>query len=88
MTEHKEQTEQLSVASSPHIAASESCTSIMLWVVAALAPAAIWSMISIGLPAVQVYVLCIGSVLGTEAAWNAIAKKPQTLLDEIGRAHV
>ncbi len=81
MTEHKEQTEQLSVASSPHIAASESCTSIMLWVVAALAPAAIWSMISIGLPAVQVYVLCIGSVLGTEAAWNAIAKKPQTLLD-------
>lgn len=53
----------------------------MLWVVAALAPAAIWSMASIGWPAVQVFMLCIGSALATEAAWNAIAKKPQTLTD-------
>jgi electron transport complex protein RnfD len=53
----------------------------MLWVVIALAPAAIWAMVSMGWPAVQVFVLCIGSSLGTEAAWNAIAKKPQTLLD-------
>lgn len=80
MTKSSEGT-RLSVASSPHIAAPTTCTNIMLWVVAALAPAAIWSMASIGWPAVQVFMLCIGSALATEAAWNAIAKKPQTLTD-------
>lgn len=53
----------------------------MLWVVGALAPAAIWSMIVMGLPAIVTYAVCIGSALATEAAWNAIAKKPQTLTD-------
>ena len=81
MTEMNEGTTRLSVASSPHIVAPTTCTNIMLWVVAALAPAAIWSMISIGWPAVLVFTLCIGSALATEAAWNAIAKKPQTLSD-------
>jgi electron transport complex protein RnfD len=34
-----------------------------------------------GLPAVRMFALSIGSALGTEAAWNAIARKPQTLKD-------
>ncbi len=81
MSDSTELKPRLSVASSPHIGTSVTCTNIMLWVVIALAPAAIWAMVSMGWPAVQVFVLCIGSSLGTEAAWNAIAKKPQTLLD-------
>lgn len=81
MSANHEEQPRLSVAASPHIAAPVTCTNIMLWVVAALAPAAIWSMIAMGWPAVQVYVLCIGTALGTEAAWNALAKKPQTLTD-------
>lgn len=53
----------------------------MLWVVAALAPAAVWAMVCMGWPAVRVFALCIASAMGTEAAWNAIARKPQTLMD-------
>jgi len=71
----------LAVASSPHIAAPTTCTGIMLWVVAALAPAAIWAMVSMGLPAVQLFAVGIGSAVGTEALWNALAKKPQTIID-------
>lgn len=81
MSDSTELKPRLSVASSPHIGATVTCTNIMLWVVVALAPASIWAMVSMGWPAVQMFVLCIGSALGTEAAWNAIAKKPQTLLD-------
>ncbi|MCE5190447.1 MAG: RnfABCDGE type electron transport complex subunit D [Actinomycetia bacterium] len=81
MSEPNEAAASLSVASSPHITTPVTCTHIMLWVVAALAPAMIWAMVSMGWPAIRVFGLCIGSALGTEAAWNAIAKKPQTLLD-------
>ena len=69
------------VTAPPHIWSGTTCTGIMLWVVLALAPAAIWACISMGLPAVRMFALSIGSALGTEAAWNAIARKPQTLKD-------
>lgn len=65
----------------PHIVSGTTCTWIMMWVVAALAPAAIWSVISMGRPAAQMYILCIGSSLATEAAWNAVKKQRQTLTD-------
>ncbi len=71
----------LSVAPSPHIAAPLSCRRIMLWVVSALAPAAIWSMVSMGWPAIRTYAVCIATTLATEAAWNALAKREQTVLD-------
>lgn len=69
------------VGPSPHITSSETGTKIMLWVVAALAPSAIWAVINMGAPAIVTLVSCIGASLGTEAAWNAIARKPQTLKD-------
>ncbi len=69
------------ITSSPHVAASENVTQIMLWVVAALAPAAIWAVWNLGIPAVIVFVACLTSCLGTEALWNYLAKRPQTLLD-------
>ena len=65
----------------PHIVSGTTCTGIMMWVVAALAPAAIWSVISMGWPAARMYLLCIGSALATEAVWNAVKKQRQTLTD-------
>ncbi len=53
----------------------------MLWVVGALSPAAIWAVIAMGMPAVITLAVAIGASVGTEAAWNAIARKPQTLKD-------
>jgi electron transport complex protein RnfD len=53
----------------------------MLWVVAALTPAALWAMWNMGWPAVQLFAVGIGSAVGTEALWNALGKKPQTIAD-------
>lgn len=72
---------RMSVAASPHVAAKENVTHIMLWVVGALAPAALWGVWNMGVVAAVLLVSCIGSCLGTEALWNYLAKRPQTLLD-------
>lgn len=72
------------VGPSPHIASPETGQKIMLWVVAALAPSALWAAISMGIPAIVTLVSCIGSSLLTEFAWNKIARKPLTLLDGSG----
>jgi Na+-translocating ferredoxin:NAD+ oxidoreductase subunit D len=69
------------VAAGPHIADTPTCTRIMLLVIGALAPAAIWSVVVLGVPAVIVYASCILACLGTEAAWNAALRRPQTLKD-------
>ncbi|MBC7266536.1 MAG: RnfABCDGE type electron transport complex subunit D [Coriobacteriia bacterium] len=75
------QERRLVVAVPPHIHGPESCRSIMLWVVGALAPAAVWSMVQMGAPAVVTYAVCIGTALVCEAVWNALAKRPQTITD-------
>lgn len=69
------------VAAGPHIAGAPSCTRVMLLVVGALAPAAIWSVMVLGTPALIVYASCILSSLATEFAWNAGLRRPQTLKD-------
>jgi electron transport complex protein RnfD len=69
------------VGPAPHITSRETCSGIMLWVIGALAPAALWAAISMGAPAIVVLVSCIGSAIATEALWNAVSHKPQTLLD-------
>lgn len=69
------------VGPAPHIHAKDSCSGIMLWVLGALAPAALWAVVSMGAPAIITLVACIASALAAEAAWNAIARKPQTLMD-------
>ncbi|MDA3935942.1 MAG: RnfABCDGE type electron transport complex subunit D, partial [Actinomycetota bacterium] len=62
----------------------------MLWVVASLAPAAIRAVVqkdfvnrAAGEPflAIPLFAWCIGSAMGTEAIWNRIAGRPQTLKD-------
>ncbi len=69
------------VGSSPHITSPATCTGIMLWVVAALLPTTIWACITMGWPAIRLIVLCLVATLGTEALWNAAARKRQTLTD-------
>lgn len=66
---------------SPHIAASESCTKIMLWVAGALAPAALWAVWNMGWVAAQLLVVCIAFSVGTEFVWNAVIRRPQTIGD-------
>lgn len=72
---------RMQVAPSPHVAARENVTHIMLWVVAALAPTTVWAVWNMGMVAVVLLVSCIASSLGTEWLWNRIARRPQTLWD-------
>jgi electron transport complex protein RnfD len=53
----------------------------MLWVVAALVPSAVWAVINMGWVAAQLILVCVGTALATEAVWNKLAKRPQTLTD-------
>lgn len=81
MTETVRALDRPALASSPHIAAKENVTHIMLWVVAALAPVTVWGIWNMGMVAVVLLATCIGSALATEAGWNLIARRPQTLWD-------
>lgn len=69
------------LSSSPHIAASENVTHIMLWVVAALAPSVLLSVWYMRGVALGVYGVTIAACLATEGGWNALRKRPQTLAD-------
>lgn len=69
------------VAPAPHIAASLSCRQIMMWVIGALAPAAIWAIVNMGTVALITFAASILSCVGTEFVWNAVAKRKQTIGD-------
>ena len=72
---------KMHLASSPHIVAKESSDHIMRWVIIALLPVTIWGVVNMGMVAVVLLAACIISTMGTEAVWNLVAKKPQTLGD-------
>ncbi|GAB4275104.1 MAG: RnfABCDGE type electron transport complex subunit D [Coriobacteriia bacterium] len=72
---------RLVVASSPHIAAKESSRAIMLWVVAALAPSAIWALWNMKGPAAITLTSCIVAAVGSEFLWNVALRKPQSAFD-------
>ncbi|MBF4509532.1 MAG: RnfABCDGE type electron transport complex subunit D [Aeromicrobium sp.] len=69
------------VGPSPHIKEGTTCTSIMLWVVAALAPSALWAVVTMGWVAAQLLIVCIVVSLATEYGANLLARRPQTLTD-------
>jgi electron transport complex protein RnfD len=70
-----------SVAPAPHIVSSLTCRQIMVWVIAALLPAAAWAVWNMGLPAVVTFSASIGSCVATEFIWNAVLKRKQTVGD-------
>ncbi|MBE0475521.1 MAG: RnfABCDGE type electron transport complex subunit D [Coriobacteriia bacterium] len=72
---------RLKAGSSPHIAASLTARGIMAWVLAALAPSLLWALWNMGTPALLVAAGSLTGAVGTEFAWNAIAKKRHTLGD-------
>ena len=69
------------VTSSPHIKHEDSTKGIMLDVIIALLPAAIFGCILFGLKAVLILLTTITTAVVSEAIWNKLLKKPQTTGD-------
>ena len=69
------------VTSSPHIRHEDSTSGIMLDVIFALCPAAIYGCILFGWRAAIILATTIIVAVASEAAWNFALKKPQTIRD-------
>ncbi len=73
--------DNLTVSSSPHLVTSLDTTKTMLFVVAALCPAAIMSIVYFGIPALIMIVLCMASSAFFEWAYEKLLNKPNTVRD-------
>ena len=71
----------LKATSSPHIRHEDTTSGIMLDVIIALLPAAIYGCILFGLRAAIILALTITTAVASEAVWNIALKKPQTIGD-------
>ncbi len=71
----------LNVTSSPHIKHTDTTRGIMLDVVIALLPAAVFGCVLFGLKAVLVLLTCVLFAVLSEFLWNLILKKPNTIGD-------
>ena len=71
----------LNVTSSPHIKHPDTTRGIMLDVVIALLPAAVFGCVLFGLKAVLVLLTCVLVAVLSEFLWNLILKKPNTIGD-------
>ncbi|MBO5021763.1 MAG: RnfABCDGE type electron transport complex subunit D [Clostridia bacterium] len=71
----------LNVTSSPHIRHQDTTNGIMLDVIIALLPAAVFGCILFGIKAVFVLITCIATAVLSEFLWNKILKKPNTIGD-------
>ena len=73
--------DNLAVASSPHLVTSLDTTKTMLYVVAALCPAAVVSAFYFGISAVVIMVVCMASSVFFEWAYEKLLNKPSTIRD-------
>ena len=71
----------LNVTSSPHIRHQDTTGGIMLDVIIALLPAAVFGCILFGLKAALILVTCVATAVLSELLWNKILKKPNTIGD-------
>ena len=71
----------LNVTSSPHIRHEDSTRGIMIDVIIALLPAAIYGCILFGLNAALVIITTVITAVASEALWNLALKKQQTIGD-------
>ena len=71
----------LKVTSSPHIRHEDTTSGIMFDVIVALLPAAIYGCILFGWRAAVMLAITIITAVASEAIWNIILKKPQTVGD-------
>lgn len=72
---------KLTVSSSPHIHSAFSTSGIMLDVLIALLPAAVYGIILYGLRAALVIAVSVASAVLSEFIWNKILKKPNSIGD-------
>ena len=68
-------------ASSPHIRHEDTTSGIMIDVVFALMPAAVYGCVIFGLKAVYILLTTVITAIAAEYLWNLILKKPQTIGD-------
>ena len=66
----------LKATSSPHIRHEDTTSGIMLDVIIALLPAAVYGCILFGLRAAIILALTITTAVASEAIWNIALKKP------------
>ena len=71
----------LKVTSSPHIKHEDSTRGIMLDVIIALLPAAVYGCILFGLSAALVLITTVITAVAAEALWNLVLKRQQTIGD-------
>lgn len=71
----------LKVTSSPHIRHEDTTRGIMLDVIIALLPAAVYGCILFGLRAAAILAITVITAIASEAVWNILLKKPQTIGD-------
>lgn len=73
--------DKLTVSSSPHLHHSDTTAGIMLDVIIALCPAAIYGCILFGLKAAAILLVCIVTAVLAEFVWNKALKKPNSTGD-------
>ena len=73
--------DNLTVSSSPHLVTSLDTTKTMLYVVAALCPAAIMSAVYFGIPAIIMIAVCIASSMFFEWGYEKLLNRPNTVRD-------
>ena len=69
------------VSSTPHVRSKDTTQKIMLIVVIALLPSAIFGIVNFGVSALVLTVLCVASAVASEWVFNKITKRPQTIGD-------
>ena len=69
------------VSSSPHVRSKDTTSKIMLIVIIALLPSAVFGIVNFGLSALLLIVLCVGSAVASEWLFNKITKRRQTIGD-------
>ena len=71
----------LNVSSSPHIRSSATSQKIMYQVILAMMPVTVLGVLSHGMAALSVILTAVIAAVASEALFNIIAKKPQTIAD-------
>ena len=71
----------LSAKSSPHIRHQDTASGIMLDVIIALLPAAVFGCVLFGFKAALILITCVATAVLSEFLWNLIFKKPNTIGD-------
>ncbi|MBQ3816704.1 MAG: RnfABCDGE type electron transport complex subunit D [Clostridia bacterium] len=73
--------DKLTVSSSPHIHHNDTTNGVMLDVIIALMPAAIFGCILFGIKAAAIILTCVITAVLAEFIWNIILKKPNSIGD-------